>query len=77
MTIVVEEDSYFCNWRRESVLCNLSVYVDIDALHLYRAGKASGWHAGVLLAAPTVLSTVGSQSTLTRGGACDRIQNLI
>jgi hypothetical protein len=28
--------------------------VDIDAVHLYLAGKASGWHAGVLLAAPTV-----------------------
>jgi hypothetical protein len=32
----------------------LSVYVDIDAVHLYRAGKASCWHAGVLMAAPTV-----------------------
>jgi hypothetical protein len=29
-------------------------YVDIDAVHLYLAGKASCWHAGVLLAAPTV-----------------------
>ena len=25
----------------------LSVYVDRDAVRLYRAGKASGWHAGV------------------------------
>ena len=30
------------------------MYVDSDAVRLYRAGKASGWHAGVLLAAPTV-----------------------
>jgi hypothetical protein len=28
----------------------LSVYVDSDAVRLYRAGKASCWHAGVLLA---------------------------
>ena len=34
----------------------VSVYVDSDAVRLYRAGKASGWHAGVLLAAPTVVS---------------------
>jgi hypothetical protein len=33
---------------------SISVYVDSDAVHLYRAGKACGWHAGVL-AAPTVL----------------------
>jgi hypothetical protein len=33
----------------------LSVYVDIDAVRLYRAGKASCWHARVLLAAPTVV----------------------
>ena len=25
----------------------LSVYVDSDAVRLYLAGKASGWHAGV------------------------------
>jgi hypothetical protein len=31
----------------------ISVYVDSGAGRLYRAGKASGWHAGVLLAAPT------------------------
>jgi hypothetical protein len=31
-----------------------SVYVDSDAVRLYRAGKASCWHAGVMLAAPTV-----------------------
>ena len=30
------------------------MYVDSDAVRLYRAGKASRWHAGVLLAAPTV-----------------------
>jgi hypothetical protein len=35
-------------------LISLSVYVDIDAVRLYLAGKASCWHAGVLLAAPTV-----------------------
>ena len=28
--------------------------MDSDAVRLYRASKASGWHAGVLLAAPTV-----------------------
>jgi hypothetical protein len=28
--------------------------VDIDVVRLYLAGKASGQHAGVLLAAPTV-----------------------
>jgi hypothetical protein len=33
----------------------LSVYVDSDAVRLYLAGKACGWHAGVLLAAPTVV----------------------
>ena len=32
----------------------VSVYVDIDAVRLYLAGKASGWHAGVLMVAPTV-----------------------
>jgi hypothetical protein len=45
----------------------LSVYVDSDAVHLYRAGKACGRHAGVWLAAPTV----------KRGGVkkqCDSIQ---
>ena len=31
------------------------MYVDSDAVRLYLAGKASGGHAGVLLAAPTVL----------------------
>jgi hypothetical protein len=36
-------------------LDKVSVYVDSDAVRLYRAGKASGWHAGVLLAAPTVV----------------------
>jgi hypothetical protein len=30
--------------------------VDSDAVRLYLAGKASGSHAGVLLAAPTVSS---------------------
>jgi hypothetical protein len=28
--------------------CLLSVYVDSDAVHLYHAGKACGWHARVL-----------------------------
>jgi hypothetical protein len=37
--------------------------VDIDAVRLYLAGKACGWHAGVLLAAPTVVH--------------DKVQNLI
>jgi hypothetical protein len=32
----------------------ISVYVDSDAVRLYLAGKASGSHAGVFLAAPTV-----------------------
>jgi hypothetical protein len=31
-----------------------------DAVRLYRAGKASGWHAGVLLAAPTIHAEVCS-----------------
>jgi hypothetical protein len=31
----------------------ISVYVDSDAV-MHRASKASCWHAGVLLAAPTV-----------------------
>jgi hypothetical protein len=39
---------------REAVVLTLSVYVDSDAVRLYRAGKASVWHAGVFLAAPTV-----------------------
>jgi hypothetical protein len=30
--------------------------VDSDVVRLYRAGKASCWHAGVLLAVPTVSS---------------------
>jgi hypothetical protein len=34
----------------------ISVYVDSDAVRLYLAGKASVWHAGVLLAAPTASS---------------------
>jgi hypothetical protein len=34
----------------------VSVYVDSDAVRLYRAGKASVWHAGVLLAVPTASS---------------------
>ena len=29
-------------------------YVGSDAVRLYRAEKASSWHAGVLMAAPTV-----------------------
>jgi hypothetical protein len=37
-------------------LTMVSVYVDSDAVRLYRAGKASVWHAGVLLAAPTARS---------------------
>ena len=28
--------------------------MDSDAVRLYHAGKVSGWHAGELLAAPTV-----------------------
>jgi hypothetical protein len=36
----------------------ISVYVDSDAVRLYRAGKASGSHAGVWLAAPTVNAEV-------------------
>jgi hypothetical protein len=39
------------------------VYVDSDAVRLYRAGKAFGWHAGVLLAAPTrrIFETIKSK----------------
>ena len=46
------------NRARGSERCyapRLSVYVDSDVVRLYLAGKASCWHAGVLLAAPTVL----------------------
>jgi hypothetical protein len=44
----------FSNAKHKTRKKVLSVYVDSDAVHLYHAGKACGWHAGVLLAAPTV-----------------------
>ena len=43
------------------VYFEISVCVDIDAVRLYRAGTASGWHAGVLLATPTIHAEVCSQ----------------
>ena len=45
-----------------------SVYVDSDAVRLYLAGKASGWHAGVF--------SVDSDTRRCEW-ACDTIQNLI
>ena len=47
------EDQKLRSGFRISVF-RMSVYVDIGAVRLYRDGKASGWHAGVFLAAPTV-----------------------
>jgi hypothetical protein len=42
------------NCTRGSERCEKDhTYVDSNAVRLYRASKASCWHAGVLLAAPT------------------------
>ena len=48
-------------WSGDFGGVRLSVYVDSDAVRLYLAGKASGWHAGVFWL------------TVTPGGVNERV----